>query len=69
VTPEQEIWAVALWVEKHHGSDGPRYIADQIGRRAIAGDDAGIKTWVAIARAFDQLMLRKDVLSASPIPQ
>src|SRR5690606_38885047 len=38
-TPEQEIWAVALWVERHHGNRRPVYIAEQIGRLALHGDD------------------------------
>ena len=42
MTQEQEIWAVALWVEKHHGDLGPVYIAEQIGRLALARDEAGV---------------------------
>jgi hypothetical protein len=37
VTRDNEIWALALWVEKHHGADGPRFIAEKVGALALAG--------------------------------
>ena len=39
---DQELWGVALWVEKRHGADGPRFIAEQVGRLALAGEDRGV---------------------------
>lgn len=51
----QELWAVALWVEKNHGEEGPAYIAQQIQRLFDEGDEAGIATWRTIAERFDQL--------------
>ncbi len=41
---------MALWVEQNHGQDGPRYIAEQIGRLAFAGDAQGVKMWKEVAR-------------------
>jgi len=55
VTREQELWGVALWVEKRHGTDGPRFIAEQVGRLALAGDVAGVHHWRAVAARFDRL--------------
>ena len=52
---EQELWAVALWVEKNHGKEGPAYIAQQIERLSNEGDEAGIATWKTVAERFDQL--------------
>ncbi len=55
MTPEQEIWAVALWVEKHHGDNGPAYVGEQIERLALEGDEAGVAMWKKIAARFVQL--------------
>ena len=55
MTPEQQVWAVALWVEKHHGEDGPTYIAEQIGRLALAGDEAGVAMWRRVAARYSEL--------------
>lgn len=41
---DQELWAVALWVEKNHGEEGTAYIAQQIQRLSNEGDEAGIAT-------------------------
>ena len=52
---DQELWAVALWVEKHHGEEGPAYIAQQIQRLSNEGDEAGIATWKTVAERLEQL--------------
>lgn len=51
----QEVWAEALWVEQHKGSEGPQFIADQISALALRNDQAGIDRWTMIAAAYDQL--------------
>ncbi len=55
VTPEQEIWGVALCGEKHHGADGPRHLAEQIGRLALAGEEGGIAMWKKVAARYSDL--------------
>jgi len=40
---DRELWACALQVERQHGHDAPRFIAERIGGLAIAGDEEGIK--------------------------
>ena len=52
---DQELWAVALWVEKNHGEEGAAFIAKQIQRLSNEGDEAGIATWKTVAERFDQL--------------
>lgn len=52
---DQELVAVALWVERKHGANGPLYIAEQIGRLALAGDEAGVAMWCNVAERFDAL--------------
>lgn len=55
MTPEHQIWAVALWVEKNHGDHGSVYIAEQIGRLALAGDEAGTAAWKKVAARYSEL--------------
>lgn len=55
MTPDHELWAVALWAEKRHRTDAPRFIAEQIGRLALEGDEKGVARWRAIAERLDQL--------------
>lgn len=55
ITRDKELWALALWVEKHHGADGPRFIAEKVGRFALAGESGGVELWRAVADRFDRL--------------
>jgi hypothetical protein len=55
VTRDQELWGVALWVEKTHGGCGPDHIAAQVSRLAAEGDEEGIAMWRAVAERFDKL--------------
>lgn len=55
ITREQEIWGIALWVEKNHGQLGAKFIAEQIGRLAVSGEAEGIRLWTEVARRFDKL--------------
>jgi len=52
---DRELWACALQVERQHGKDAPRFVAQRIGALAELGDEAGIATWKAIARRLAQL--------------
>ena len=56
VTRDHEVWAVALWVERHHDVNGPAFIAEQMGVLAEKGDIAGIQKWYDVATAYDQIM-------------
>ncbi len=47
---------MALWVETNHGDRGPSYIAGQIERLALEGDDAGAAMWRSVAERFEQLL-------------
>lgn len=53
MTPDQERWAEALAVERHHGEDAASFVAERVG--ALAGDTEGIKRWKEIATRLDQL--------------
>lgn len=52
---EWELWACANQVLTTHGDKAPLHVAEQIGALALAGDEAGIQTWQAIARRIAQL--------------
>lgn len=52
---DQERWAAALWVEQKHGDAGTAYIAKQVERLVLKGDEAGVETWKTIGDRFDQL--------------
>jgi hypothetical protein len=50
-----ELWACANHVLQTHGDQAPVHVADQIGALALVGDEAGIRTWQAIAERIVQL--------------
>ena len=52
---DQQLWGVALWVEREHGDDGPAYIADQVTCLALIGDVSGVAMWRKVAERYDQL--------------
>lgn len=58
MTRDQELWGVALLVEKTHGERGPDRIAAQVARLAAEGDEEGIAMWRAVAERFDKLRER-----------
>ena len=53
---QHEVWAEALWVEQNKGRDGPGFIAEQVTRLALLGDEAGVARWRQIAQAYDLLI-------------
>lgn len=55
LTRDQELWGVALWVEKAHSENAQGYMAEQVTRLAEAGDAAGIAMWRAVAERYDKL--------------
>lgn len=52
---DQEVWGMALWVEKNHGANGWLYIAQEQDRMLAAGDFEGMKLWRAVGERFEQL--------------
>jgi hypothetical protein len=55
MTRDQELWAMALWVEKHHGQQGRAFISDQIARLASAGEPDGVAMWCQVAQRLQSL--------------
>ena len=52
---DQELWAVALWVEKNHGDQGTTYISGQVERLTSVNDDSGVAMWREVADRFERL--------------
>ena len=53
--PQQERWAVALFVQRTRGEQAPDYVAERIEALTLAGDDAGVGCWREVARHLDEL--------------
>ncbi|WP_431470137.1 DUF6961 family protein [Sphingosinithalassobacter sp. LHW66-3] len=58
---DQELWGMALWVEKTHGSDGAQFIAETIARLRRRGEEDGVALWQDVARRFEQLSERTEI--------
>lgn len=52
---ERELWACAQQALNHHGPDVDDFIAERMATLAADGDEAGTRTWLAIAERVDQL--------------
>jgi len=53
--PDLERWAEALAIERRHGADAQRIIADRIAALSRTGDEAGVERWRQIAAKLDEL--------------
>lgn len=45
MTRDQELWALALHVERKHGSEAYAFIASRIADLEAAGETGGLKIW------------------------
>jgi len=52
---ERELWACAHQVLKQHGAKADAFVAERVAMLATAQDEAGVRTWRAIARRLDRL--------------
>ena len=59
LTRDQELWGMALWIEKHHGDAGHEFIAAKIDQLTRAGEEDGAKLWQDVANRYGQLSERK----------
>ena len=55
MTRDEELWSIALHLERKHGERAPVFVAERIGALALAGDMAGIETWKRVAARLDVL--------------
>ena len=54
---DRELWACANQVLEQHGDAADKFVATRIRSLAAANDEAGVKTWMAIADRLDRLRL------------
>lgn len=52
-----EVWAEALWLEKHKGAEATIFIAERVAALIEQGDQAGVARWRRIGDAYDRLRL------------
>lgn len=52
-------WAEALAIERLHGDDAPRWVAERIGALALAGDTDGMERFREIARRMERLLIAR----------
>ena len=55
LTRDQELWGVALWVEKTHSGAGWLFIAQQQDRLLAEGDLVGMAMWREVSRRYEHL--------------
>ena len=56
MTRDQELWGMALWVERQHGAEaGDTFIADKIDQFSSVGDEGGVDLWAAVGERFNKL--------------
>lgn len=55
LTRDQELWGLALEVERQHGANGWFHIAQEQDRLLAEGDVAGAAMWQEIGKRYDQL--------------
>lgn len=55
MTSDKEIWAMALWVEKHQGKNGWFFIAQQQDRLLAEGEHEGVKLSAKVSELFEEL--------------
>ena len=55
VKREQELWALALWIEREFGEDGESFIAERVLHFELKAEEGGKHLWLNVARRFVQL--------------
>ena len=55
VSREQEIWALALTVERRHGENAACYIAQRVAASEQSGPPDAVALWGQVQRCYEQL--------------
>lgn len=63
ISREQEIWAMALWVDREHGDDAEQFIAAKVLHFESVDDRGGQDLWMQVARRYVEL---RDALTTEP---
>ena len=62
ISREQEIWALALWMDREHGQEAEQFIAGKVLHFEELGDLGGRELWLQVARRYIEL---RDALTAA----
>lgn len=60
LTREQQVWGMALWVERVHGDAGWLHIATTQDRLLAEGEFDGVALWRNVQQCWEQLQQAKD---------
>jgi hypothetical protein len=60
LTREQEVWGMALWVERVHGDTGWLHIATEQDRLLAEGELDGVALWRKVQQCWEQLQQAGD---------
>lgn len=63
ISRAQEIWAMALWVDREHGEDAEQFIAEKVLHFESVDDRGGQDLWMNIARRYVEL---REAMEAIP---
>ncbi|MBV7267548.1 DUF6961 family protein [Erythrobacter ani] len=55
INRDKELWAMALWAEKHHGAGGWLYITQKQDELLARGEDAGADLWKKVGERFKEI--------------
>ncbi|QFT76005.1 hypothetical protein [Erythrobacter sp. THAF29] len=55
MTREKELWALAVWVERHHGDNGDEFIENRIAALEAEGETDGADLWRIVADRYHKL--------------
>lgn len=56
---DQEIWGIALWVDRKHGENGWFHISTERDRLLNEGDYDGVALWKLVEERWSQLQRAK----------
>jgi hypothetical protein len=59
LTRDQEIWGMALWVERTHGNKGWLHIAMEQDRLLAEGELDGVALWREVQRCWEEMQAAK----------
>ncbi|WP_370034217.1 DUF6961 family protein [Qipengyuania mesophila] len=63
ISRAQEIWAMALWVDREHGEYAERFIFERVLHFEAKGEKGGEELWMQVARRYAEV---RDVLTMEP---
>lgn len=63
ISRDQELWAMALWVDREHGEEAEEFLAGKVLHFEETGYAGGKELWMEVARRYVEPW---DALTAEP---